>query len=334
MSSTAPLRPNHDNHLAEIYVHSLRPRWGRSILVWERGDKRGYQFEDGRLRVFKRGFFHHLKVLDRREGGSAGLVKSLKTRAKALARHNARKAEQDPSARASAPSLERLVETFVTFYPKGFQDPAWATRQRGEGISSRRLKRHRQPAINAAQKAFTSSKLQRSLQQGQARETVELMIQHLGRCDLSKASKAKALRTMDGDACMAVVKALDALLYEHADDPLVGFGHWSSAMKGHGWRLVTALPALIQPQRHVCVRPRVFRLLATSMGSDALLTKQPTAHSYRDMLWLAVATREGLEERGLKARDLLDVHDFIWTVLRPSAATRLEKVKGKTSPTL
>ena len=40
-----------------LFRHSKRPQWGIAALVWELNGKRGYQFSDGKLRVFKQGFY-------------------------------------------------------------------------------------------------------------------------------------------------------------------------------------------------------------------------------------------------------------------------------------
>ena len=35
-----------------LYRHSKRKQWGFAVLAWEKEGKRGYQFEDGELRVW------------------------------------------------------------------------------------------------------------------------------------------------------------------------------------------------------------------------------------------------------------------------------------------
>ncbi|MEL6182380.1 MAG: hypothetical protein AAFS10_25715, partial [Myxococcota bacterium] len=57
-----------------LYVHTKRPNWGRAILAWEQGGKRGYQFEDGRLRVFKKDFYGLFDTVELPEDDDSALV--------------------------------------------------------------------------------------------------------------------------------------------------------------------------------------------------------------------------------------------------------------------
>ena len=41
----------------KLYQHTKRPEWGLAILAWDRGSRRAFQFEDGKLRVFKQGYY-------------------------------------------------------------------------------------------------------------------------------------------------------------------------------------------------------------------------------------------------------------------------------------
>lgn len=61
-----------------------------AILAFERPTKRGYQFEDGKLRLFKEGFYHLMKPVDRPADETMELVAQLDGKlARAKARRNA-----------------------------------------------------------------------------------------------------------------------------------------------------------------------------------------------------------------------------------------------------
>jgi nicotinamidase-related amidase len=42
---------------APLFRHVKRPEWGVGMLVWERDTARAYQFEDGRLRKIREGYY-------------------------------------------------------------------------------------------------------------------------------------------------------------------------------------------------------------------------------------------------------------------------------------
>ena len=66
-----------DASQVHVYVHRKRPQWGYAIVAWEKGDKRGYQFEDGQLRVFKDAFYGLFDRVDPSGAGAVELVEEL-----------------------------------------------------------------------------------------------------------------------------------------------------------------------------------------------------------------------------------------------------------------
>jgi hypothetical protein len=94
--------------------------------------------------------------------------------------------------------------------------------------------------------------------------------------------------------------------------------------KRPSWRLATALPALLQPQEHVCVRKSVFLKQAATIAPELRYTRGPRRKSYESFLAVANRTRDRLLDAGLNPQDLLDIHDFAWLTLRPAAGKLLE----------
>ena len=54
-----------DSSSSLLYEHSRRPQWGLCILSSEDKTSRKYQFQDGRSRTFKEGFYHLLEAVER-----------------------------------------------------------------------------------------------------------------------------------------------------------------------------------------------------------------------------------------------------------------------------
>src|SRR5688572_12808538 len=46
-----------------LFQHASRPEWGGALIAWERDGKRGYQFEDGQLRIFTTGHYYLLEPI-------------------------------------------------------------------------------------------------------------------------------------------------------------------------------------------------------------------------------------------------------------------------------
>src|SRR5690606_1096467 len=121
-----------------------RTEWGLAILAWERDGKRAYQFEDGKLRVFKAGYYELIHEVDRSMGEASAVVADLNRQ---LGRSENRREREKAGVEGKALlSFDEQVEIFCHMYPGGFQDEAWLRDVRGQEVP-RRLKRHRDQAI-------------------------------------------------------------------------------------------------------------------------------------------------------------------------------------------
>ena len=60
-----------------LYRHSRREQWGLAILALEEGDRRRYQFEDGRMRTFKKGYWRLLVEVSRPDDETRTIVGDL-----------------------------------------------------------------------------------------------------------------------------------------------------------------------------------------------------------------------------------------------------------------
>ena len=127
---------------AQLYRHQNRKHWGVAAFLWEQDGKRGYQFSDGKMRVFKQGFYHLFETAEAPGDGSAKAVRRL-----------ARLARADGVTESTRlPTLRDQILLFRRSYPKGFFGEAWMAKYRGVGVRKqlKRLKRHRDPAISDA----------------------------------------------------------------------------------------------------------------------------------------------------------------------------------------
>jgi hypothetical protein len=309
------------DHEDGLYRHTKRPEWGVAILAWEKGGRRAYQFEDGRLRKFREGYYSLMKPVDEVPGSEEALVADLES---AVAAH---KGGVRPKPLEPVCTFEQQVELFEELFPGGFLGEAWTERhRRGSG---RALKRHREPAVERAQEILSREACRQSIESDRQGHLAGAVLDLLSSTDLVPLNQVKSLQGMEPEDKNVFIESLDFLLYgEDAFGPR--FKRWVSVvgrLSGGrpSWRLTTVLPALVFPEDHVCVRRSSFMRQAANIAPTARYSRKPKRRSYRNFRRVARAVRKRLGGAGHEPRDLLDVHDFAWTTLRNAA---LKHIKG------
>ncbi len=299
----------------KFYEHVARPEWGVAVLTWEGEGKRGYRFDDGKLRVFKEGYFHLMRQAEADRG-----------QREALAAYVRRKpGERRAPARvpdADAITLADQIEYFRSNYPQGFAGEKWQSDHRKR--SKRSLLRHRVPAIEHARTELTREKLDRWLTDGRADEAVDTLRKVLAKTDLVTAAQRKQLDDLQHWHAERLAKALRNLLWGQ-DSIRQRLGRWISAIavatssRSTTWALATAPLALVHPEEHVCVRYSSFSAQGASMVPPYDPGRVASPGDYEGAQAVARRVRDRLVEEGLSPEDMLDVYDFMWVTLRPKA---------------
>ena len=309
------------DHDGDLYRHKKRPEWGVAILAWEKGEKRAYQFEDGRLRKFQKGYYSLMEPAGKVERPRDAVVNGLEEAIEA------NKGREQPEALEPVASFRAQVELFEELYPEGFQDENWIADHRGDG-PGRDLKRHRDPVAQEAQAKLTQERCDELIAQGRHGDLVDTVVAILGSTNLVALKHVKVLRRMDEEERVAFAEAVRGVLH--------GEGDWGEHFKkwvevlteiygdGPSWRIATALPALVHPDEQVCVRRSAFVRQAASIAPLARYTKRAQYRSYKNFRRVAFAVRKRLQAEGHEPRDLLDVYDFVWATLRNAALEHLD----------
>lgn len=309
-----------DDISEQLYRHSRKPEWGLALLAWERNGRRAYQFEDGKLRKIREGYYDLVEPVEPSEGSTETVRASLE------AAIQARTEGSQSKARVPVCTFDQQISLFTELYPKGFQDPQWIEDKRGtpEGSS---LKRHREPAIEAAQEVLDPSRASGLIEEGRHAELAESIFDVMAGTNLVPLKHVKALRGLAEEETTQYTEVAFNLV--HGDEPFddrfrVYLKTLARFLGGRpSWRAATALAALIHPQEQVAVRRSAFARQAGSIAPMGKYTRKPKVDSYRSYRRVAVGVRQRLEGAGHEPRDLLDVHDFIWTTLRKSALDHL-----------
>ncbi|PID38534.1 MAG: hypothetical protein CSA65_00055 [Proteobacteria bacterium] len=294
------------NHDRVLYRHKRRPQWGLGVVLWERNGKRALQFEDGEARVFSADFLGMLEAVDppfdRTEVAFARLDKA-RGRSEA-----ANRTGQKPV------PLPAQIAYFKQTFEEGFEGEPWRKQMRN---AKRKLKRHRDPTIEAARSELNQPALDELLEAGDHDGVIEALARVLDKSNLVTSKRVSDLRGLSARRRPRAAKALRELLYgEGTVDER--FAELASALDIDSWELVTAPLALLSPLEHVCVRPSTFRQQALWLAPRLKHSARPTAAAYRRYRAMAHELRTKLTEAGLPPTDLLDVHDFIYETLRSS----------------
>ena len=305
----------------QLYRHSKRPEWGMAILAWEKETRRAYQFEDGTLRKIKKGYYDLLDPVEDYDGPADAVRSNLRA---AIRSH---KGTIDQEILEPVCAFKEQIWLFEKMYPKGFQDPKWIEDHRGEPDKAS-LKRHREGSKTAMQEALDPSRAKQLISGGNHAELTESVLDVLAGTDLVPISHVKTLREMDEDQVKEYAEAVYHLAH--------GEGEFDSHFKEYlamlervlgskpSWRVATCILALMYPQEHISVRRSAFIRQAGSIAPTGKYTRKPKLASYKSYRQVAFGVRKRVEAAGHEARDLLDIHDFIWETLRKSALKHLK----------
>lgn len=314
--------------LPPLFRHSARPQWGLAIMAWEHEGRRGYQFEDGELRVFKEGFFHLLEEVTRPLDQAAATTARL-SRAAGLTPDGKKVAAKEDQKVAPVETVpfDRQLAYFVRLYPEGFQDSKWKKLVRGED-AKRRAKKHRDSAIAEAAEKLSAERLDSLLDTGDNLAVASLAAEVLGNTNLCTAAQARQVLDMTRGREKLFSPALRDLLW--GDDSIAArVERFIGAVGNPSWPLATAFLALVHPDKHICVHGSTFRSQAAWLAPRMRWSKKPGGQAYADILALAEKIRDSLTEAGYPPADMLDVYDFVRLTLKPSAIEKIRDLPAK-----
>lgn len=294
-----------------LYRHQKRAEWGVAVFLWERDDKRAFRFADGETRVFKQGFYELMVPAANPGDGSADEL-----RAKVRASASGKKEE-------IIPTVGDQLVLLLKEYPKGFTGPTWAKAHRGSG---RRLKRHRDPSVAQARELLGAPELREAHEAGDYQPALRALIDLLAATDLVPSAHVKKLEEAKP------TRDLSALLIRFADDPERGTvrelqaGLVGAQGPATSWQVLTAPLALLAPHKHLCVHPSAFAAQGAIVMPRFTAPKRAGETGYQRYLEVARMVEDELVALGHAPTDLLDLHDFVWTTLRPAAREELQRI--------
>lgn len=312
--------------LPDFFRHKRRPEWGLAVLAWERDGKRAYLFEGGMLKVLAEPFFGLMQPMTEPPEDGESIVQR-------LAKHLEANESIRTSTRASLPpnvSLEDQLGLLKGEYSGAFAGTEWQDKVRGLG-QQRRLKRHRNAAIEHARQELSQAKLDEYREGKRFAEAWARLSDVLGATDLAPPKQVESLKARSEKATAQSVEVLSALLHGEGDfaECFDAFVKELRRVLGASpsWELATATIALVHPEVHVCVRKTSFQRQAEMRLVPIPNSQRPNAAGYVAFLELAKTTMQDLAGLDAKAEDFLDIHDFLKLTTTPSAIRRIEAVR-------
>lgn len=309
-----------------IVRHERRPKWGLAVMIWEREGKRGYHFEDGSERAFAAEYCGMFKPEMAAPDTKAKLMAAFE---KLSPKATKKKKSAIPKKMQDVPGVEEQVAVFRLQFPEGLDGEAWKKKHRGVG-AKRRIKRHRDSAIAHAAEALSKQALDDLLAAGNYAEVIDRASAVLAKSDLVTKKQLEPLSGANPSSALAL--ALRNYLHEEDADG-ARFDQFARRLGRNStgrctWPLLTALRALVNPDSDVCIKPSVFTKQALAV--DPTLSKKPRLNGANYNRWVALARelRALMAGAGLEPSDMLDVYDFVWLTLRPSASDLYEEARA------
>lgn len=299
------------NQLQTLYRHSKRPQWGLAILASEAGGKSRYIFQDGQTRVFPSKFTHLLEQVDKPLDVASRVVNELSAQI-----------DGGPAPKVTDPSdrvgFNEQLAIFLHLFPGGFADADYIAKVRS---GPRRRKRHRVPLVADAQAALSQEVLQAAIDAGEGSQIHAMCLRLLENCTAVSKRHRQPLEAMPANRHDELAQVLLDLLYGEGNS-FDRFTRYIDVMDHDPgdrptWALVTSIPAMVQPLEHCAVKRSVFAKQASWMAPRLVLGDVPNGGQYQRVLTMARGIIKRLEEAGHKPTDFWDVHDFVWTTLRP-----------------
>lgn len=304
-----------------LFRHTKRDVWGLGIVIRKADDRVHMQFQDGRKRTFIDGFYHLLDAVDRPLDITMSIVDGLKSMCEGF--------DDEPRAtnapRVKEISLDEQIAYFHEKYEDGFQSAEWIEDHRTDG-RKRPLKRHRDPAVAKAKELLSKAAFKQSPLELHAAATKVLKM-----TGLVPAKERKVFAGIDEAHMEGVSNTLRALLY--GDSKLQNrFNAYVRALETAmgqtpSWQMATVFLGLVRAEEFPVVKEGIFQRQANWMAPGLRLPERPMGLLYERLVAMTTATRERMEETGLKPRDMLDVRDFMWLTLKPAGRNRIMEMR-------
>ncbi len=201
---------------------------------------------------------------------------------------------------------------FERFYPDGFEDETYL-------VAERSLKER---ALFEWNLELAAPDFRKLLARGEFRAIADSAVRIESRSGLLSAFERMALRDAVRSPAGARLFATELYAWLYGPGPTKRkFTDWLEALADLPqarspvltWPVATVFGFIARPDRHLLLKPRVTRKAAHDYGYALGYRPRPSWEGYQDLLTFAGVLRRDLERKpGFRARDMIDLHSFIW----------------------
>lgn len=228
-------------------------------------------------------------------------------------RVTAKKVRRTPSTRFAQWTQNQALARFLQIFPNGFQDKDYLRRERNWKWEKHEFWRDAVAPTGVGALAKSSPEKATRLVE-QMLQTKAPMLHPTGEIVPMRDAVHRPELTADYFAALADLmaapslsaKVFDAYVGALTSLPLIGSGNLAK------WTIVTFIPFLAQPSRHMFLKPGRTRKITTLLGVDILYSSTLKWDTYERLLDFSDDLLDFLKPSG--ARDMIDVQSFIWVV--------------------
>jgi hypothetical protein len=225
------------------------------------------------------------------------------------ARSRGKRSQPSRARDISTQPVRRCRLKFLSYYPKGFQDPDYVDLERAY-----KWKAHEQWAASLNEQGFG-----RLLRSGDFADIAARAVAIEARTNLLFSFEKMALRdaVKSREGAKAFAEGLFAFL--HGDTQMSArFETWCGVLSSLPrrqtrvltWPAATVFGFIAQPRTHLFLKPTVTRRAAARYGYSLNYRSRPQWKVYAELLRFARKVREDLDD--MKPRDMIDIQSFLW----------------------
>ena len=207
---------------------------------------------------------------------------------------------------------QQAVNRFVADFPHAFEDPRYLRQERD----------YKWEAHLRVEADLLSAQGRRIVAEGAPEALAKMLKALIGVTNLLAPAELIAVNDAlrgDEQAARAFGKAILKLVDDGGERAFSGLVEATGSLPADPgrarvltWPIVTILPFLAQPDRHMFLKPMQTQRIAEAFTFDLSYSARPRWVTYDRLLTLSNRLLERL--RPLGARDLIDVQSFMWVV--------------------
>lgn len=279
--------------------HAGKPEWGLGVVAAEDGAKLRVLFEDAGYKVLAAGFPAIMDV----PASDVSADHPLRDPDRwPQAERDSRRAK---AKRALPSRFDDLVKVFLESNPGGLQSEACDAEERD----------YKWKGVADARETLEPTKLAELLAAGEYDEIMKRTRRTLGKVNLAFPQELMKFADVPTEALPVVAERVVRLAAADPESTPAALERLATALGPHGaarWPVVSLIPFLLRPESAPFVKPTAVQRAADAIGIDVEYDAKPNARTYRLVVEMCELVAELLADRGMPARDFIDVQTFLW----------------------